>query len=167
MEWVVTFVGIVLWLLSCSVVSNSLLPHELQHTRLPYPSLSSGVCSNSCPLSWWCHQTISSSIAPFSSCLQPFPAAGSFPLSQFFPSCGQSTGTSASAQYFWWIFSLISFRIDWLDLFAVQGTLKSHLQHHSSKVLLACLVTNLYLLICLILQIEIMIIRLYNELKCL
>ena len=78
-------------------MSDSLWPHELQHTRLPCPSLSPRVCSNACPLSWWCHPTISSSVAPFSSCLQSFPASGSFPMSQFFASGGQSIGTSASA----------------------------------------------------------------------
>ena len=70
------------WLFSCSVVSDSLWPHGLQHTRLPCPSLSPGVCSNSCPLSQWCRPTISSSVAPhFSSWLQSFPASGSFPMS--------------------------------------------------------------------------------------
>ena len=83
---------------SCSVASDSLWPHELQHARLPSPSPTPGACSNSCPLSWWCHPTISSSvIIPFSSCLQSFPASGSFPMSQFFPSRGQSIGVSASA----------------------------------------------------------------------
>ena len=82
---------------SHSVVSNSLRPHGLQHTRLPCPSPTPGVYSNSCPLSWWCHPTISSSLVPFSSCLQSFPASGSFPMSQFFTSGGQSFGVSASA----------------------------------------------------------------------
>ena len=68
----------------------------LQHTRLPCPSLSSGVCSNSCPLSQWCHPTISSSVTPFSSCPQSFPALGSFTMSQLFASGGQSIGASAS-----------------------------------------------------------------------
>ena len=86
------------WLLfSCSVVSDSSWPHGLQHTRLPYPSLSPRVCSNSCPLSWWCHPTISSSITPFSSRPQSFPAPGSFPVSRLFTSGGQSIGASASA----------------------------------------------------------------------
>ena len=85
------------WSSCCSVVSDSLWPHELQQVRLPYPSLSLRVCSNSCPLSWWCHPTISSSVAPFSSCLQSFPASGSFAMSQFIASGGQSIGTSASA----------------------------------------------------------------------
>ena len=74
-----------------------LQPHGLQHTRLPCPSLSPKVCSNSCPLSQWCHPTISSSAALFSFCLQSFPASGSFPMSQLFASGGQSSGASASA----------------------------------------------------------------------
>ena len=65
-------------------------PHDLQHARLPCPSQSPGICSNSCPLSWWCHPTISSSEIPFSSCLQSFPASGSFLMSQLFTSGGQS-----------------------------------------------------------------------------
>ena len=69
----------------------------LQHARLSCPSLSPRVCSNSCPLSWWCHPTILSSVSPFSSCLQSFPASGSFPMSQFFVSGGQSIGASSSA----------------------------------------------------------------------
>ena len=82
---------------SHSVVSDSLRPHGLQHTRLPCPSLSPGVCSKSCPLHSWCHPNISSSVTPFSSCPQSFPASGSFPMSQFFTSGGQSIGVSASA----------------------------------------------------------------------
>ena len=78
-------------------MSDSLQPHGLQHTRLPYPSPSPSVCSNSCPLSQWCHQTISSSAVPFSPCPQPFPAFGSFPMSWFFISGGQSIRVSASA----------------------------------------------------------------------
>ena len=81
---------------SCSVVSDSLWPHGLQHTRLPCPSPTTGVYSNSCPLSRWCHPTISSSVIPFSACLQSFPASESFPMSQFFTSGGQSIGVSAS-----------------------------------------------------------------------
>ena len=82
---------------SCSVVSDSLWPHGLQHGRLPCPSPSPEVCSNSCPLSQWYHPTISSSVIPFSSCLQSFPASGSFLMSWFFTSGGQSIGASASA----------------------------------------------------------------------
>ena len=85
------------WWFSCSVMSNSLQPHELQHARSPCPSPFPGACSNSCPLSRWCHLTISSSVVPFSSCLQSFPASGSFPMSQLFASGGQSIGASASA----------------------------------------------------------------------
>ena len=77
-------------------MSDSLWPHGLQNTRLPCPSLSSGVCSNSCPLSRWCRPTISSSVVPFSSRLQSFPASGFFPKSQIFASGGHSIGASAS-----------------------------------------------------------------------
>ena len=80
-----------------SVVSDSLQPHGLLHARPPCPSPTPGACSNSCPSSQWCHPTISSSVVPFSSCLQSFPAPGSFPVSQFFTSGGQSIGASASA----------------------------------------------------------------------
>ena len=79
-----------------SVMSDSLQPHELQHTRVPCPSSTSRVYPNSCTLSKWCHPTISSSVVPFSSCLQSFPASGSFQMSHFFTSCGQSIGVSAS-----------------------------------------------------------------------
>ena len=82
---------------SCSVVSNSLRPRELQHARSPCPSPTPRVYSNSRPSSQWSHPTISSSIVPFSSCLQSFPASGSFPISQLFKSGGQSIGVSASA----------------------------------------------------------------------
>ena len=82
---------------SCSVMPDSLRSHGPQHARLPCPSQSPGACSNSCPLCWWCHPTISSSVIPFSSCLQSFPASGSFPMSQFFASGGQRIGVSASA----------------------------------------------------------------------
>ena len=82
---------------SRSVVSDSLWPHGLQHARLPCPSPTPGACSNSYPSSWWCHPAIPSSVIPFSSCLQSFPASGSFPVSQFFTSGGQSIGVSASA----------------------------------------------------------------------
>jgi len=77
-------------------MSYSLWPHGLQHARLPCPSLSPEVCSNSYPLSWWCHPTISSSVTPFSSCPQSFSAAGSFLRNQLFTSGGQSTGASVS-----------------------------------------------------------------------
>ena len=106
----------------------------LPHAGLPYPSSTPGAYSNSCPSSWWCHPAISSSVIPFSSCLQSFPASGSFPMSQFFTSGGQSIGVSALASVLPMNSQgLISFRIDWLDLLAVQGTLKNLLQHASSK----------------------------------
>jgi len=82
---------------SHSVVSDSLWSHGLQHYRLPCPSPTPGACSNSCPLSRWCHWTISSSVVPFSSCLQSFLASGFFLMSQFFPLSGRSTGVLASA----------------------------------------------------------------------
>ena len=84
---------------SCSVVSDSLRPHESQHARPPCPSPTPGIYSNSCPLSQWCHPTISSSFIPFS-CLQSFPASGAFPMSQFFTLGSQSIGVSASASLF-------------------------------------------------------------------
>ena len=115
-------------------MSNSLWPQGLQHASLPCPSPTPGVYSNSCPLSWWCHPTISSSVILFPSRLQSLPASESFQMSQFFASGDQSIGVSTSNispsnEYS----GLISFRIDWLDLLTVQGTLKSLLQHHSSK----------------------------------
>ena len=82
---------------SRSIMSNSLQLHGLQHARLPCPSPTPGAFSNSCPLGQWCHPTISSSVIPFSSCLQSFPSSGSLPMSQFFTSGSQSIGVSASA----------------------------------------------------------------------
>ena len=107
-------------------MSNSLWPHGLQHARPPCPSPTPGACSNSCLLSQWCHPTISSSVIPFSSCLQSFPASGSFQVSQFFsirwPKYWSfSFSISSSHEYT----GLISFRIDWLDLLEVQETFKS------------------------------------------
>ena len=84
-------------LFSQSVVSDSLQPHGLQHTRPPCPSSTLGACSKSCPLSQRCHPTILSSVIPFSSCLPSFPASGSFPMNQLFASGGQSIEVSASA----------------------------------------------------------------------
>ena len=101
---------------SHSVVSDSLQLHGLQHARLSCPSLSPGVCSNSCPLSRWCHPTISSSVVPFSSCLLYFPASGSFPMCRPFASGGQSIRASASALVLpmntqgWFPLWLIAFR---------------------------------------------------------
>ena len=104
------------------------------HSRLPCPSPPPRAYSNSCPPSQWCHPTISSIVSPFSSCLHSFPASGSFLVSQFFASGGQSIKSFSfsirpSNEYS----GLIPFRMDWLDLLAVQGSLKSLLQHCSSK----------------------------------
>ena len=134
----------------------------LEWVAIPFSTPSPRACSNSCPLSRWCHPTVSFSVVPFSSCLQSIPASGSFLMSQWcyliisssatlFSFCLQSFPASGSFpigrlsrqvakvldlqlqyQSFQWIFRLISFRIDWLDL-AIQGTLKSLLQHHNSK----------------------------------
>ena len=118
-----------------SVVSDSLWPHELQHARTPCPSPTPKANPNPCPLSRWCRSTISSSVVPFSSCPQSFPTSGFFQTSQLYSSGSQSIGVSASTsdlpmnEYS----GLISFRMDWLDLLAIQGTLKSLFQHHSSK----------------------------------
>ena len=116
-------------------MSNSLWPHRLQHVRLPCPSLSPGAGSSSWPSSWWCHPTISCPVVPFSSCLQSFPASGSFsnesaPHNRWPKYCSFSFSISPSSEYS----GLISFRIDWFDRLSVQSTLKSILQHHSSKV---------------------------------
>ena len=114
-------------------MSAALQPYGLQQARLPCPSLSAGVCSNSCPLSRWCCLTISTSASPFSFCLQSFPASESFPLLTLRIRWPQywsfSFSISPSREYS----GLISLRIDWFDLLAVQGILKSLLQHHSSK----------------------------------
>ena len=115
---------------SRSVMSNSSQPHGLQHSRFPCPSPTPGAYSNSCPLSWWCHLTISSSVVLFSSRLQSFPASGSFP--------SESVLHIRWPKY--WSFSfinslsndyskLISFRINWFDLLALQGTFRRLLQH--------------------------------------
>ena len=112
-------------------MSDSLWPHGLQHARLPCPSPTLEAYSNSCPLQRWCHLTISSSVISFSSCLQSFPASGSFPISQFFASGAQVLEFQLHHQSFQEYSGLISFRIDWLDLLAVQGALKSLLQHRS------------------------------------
>ena len=119
---------------SLSVVSDSLWPHGLQHARPPCPSPTPRVHPNPYPLSRWWHSNISSSVVPFSSCLQSFPASGSFSnesaLRIRWPKYWSfSFNISPSKEYS----GLISFRIDWLDLLAVQGTLKSLLQHYSSK----------------------------------
>ena len=119
---------------SRSVMSNSLRLHGLQHARLPWPSTTPGDYSNSCPLSRWCHPTISSSVVPFSFCFQSFPASGSFQMSQFFASGGQSIGVSAST-------SVLPMNtqdwspLGWTGWISLQskGLFKSLLQHHSSK----------------------------------
>ena len=116
---------------SCSVVSDSSRPYRLLQARLPCPLTTAGACSNSCPLSRWCHPTISSSIVLFSSCLQSFPSSGSFPMSQFFVSGDQSTGSSAST-------SVLPMNLqDWFPL-RLNGLIswqskgvKSLLEHHS------------------------------------
>ena len=109
-------------LFSRSVMSNSLWPDGLQHAKLPYPAPSPSACSNSYPLSQWCHPTTSSSVIPFSSCLQSFSASGSFLMNQLFTSGGQIIGASTSASVLpMQIKGLIYFRIDWFDLFVVQG----------------------------------------------
>ena len=118
---------------SHSVMSNSLRPLGLQHARPPCPSPTPGVHPNPCPLSRWCHPAISSSVVPFSSRPQSFPAWGFFPelvLHIRWPNYWSfSFSISPSNDYS----GLISFKIDWLNLLAVQRTLKSFLQHHSSK----------------------------------
>ena len=123
---------------SLSVMSDSLPPHGLQHARLLCPSPTPRAYSNSCPLSQWCHPTITSSVVPLALCLQSFPASGSFQMNLKFEILHIKKSK-------YWSFSLsispcneysglISFRMDWLDLLAVQGTLKSLHQHHSSKI---------------------------------
>ena len=115
---------------SVAVMSESLWSHGLQHTRLPCPSPTPGACSNSCPLSQWCHPTSSSSVSPFSSCLPYFPASGneSVLLIRWPKYWSFSFSISPSKEYS----ALTSFRIDWFGLLAAQGTLKG-LQHHNSK----------------------------------
>ena len=131
-DWVTLINGIFLFtILKCSsvqfsrsVVSNSLQPHGLQHARILYPSPTPRAYSNSCPSSRWCHPAISSSVIPFSSRLQSFPASGSFQRSQFFASgrCPKYWSFSFNISPFNEYSGLISFRTDWLDLLAVQGT---------------------------------------------
>ena len=117
---------------SHSVMSDSWQPHGLQHTRPPCPSPNPSAFSNSCPSRQWCHPTISSSFVPFCSCLQSFPASESFPNESVFH-IRWPKYWSFSISPFNEYSGLISFRMDWLDLLAVQGTLESLLQHHSSK----------------------------------
>ena len=119
---------------SCSVVLDSLQPQGPQHARPPYPSPTPGGCSNSCPLSQWCHPAISSPVVPFSSCLQSFRIRVFSSESVFcirWPKYWRfSFSISPSSEHS----GLISFRMDWFDLLAVQGILKGLLQHHSWKV---------------------------------
>ena len=120
--------------LKMSVTSDSLWPHGLQHTRLPCPSPTPGAYSTSCPSSWWCHPTISSTVIPFSFCLQCFLSSGSFSnesvlhirWSKYWNFC---FSISTSNEYS----GLISFRVNWLDHYLVQEALQSLLPHHSSK----------------------------------
>ena len=107
----------------------------MHHARLPCPSHSTRVCSNSCPLSWRCHPTISFSIICFCSCPQCFSALRSFPMSLFFASGDQVLEIQLHHQSFQYS-GFITFRIDWCDTFPVQVTLKSFLQNHSSKTLI-------------------------------
>ena len=118
-----------------SVMSNSLWPHGLQHSRLTCPSISPWVSSNSYMLSQWCHLTISSSVASCSTCPQSFPESGFFLMSWFFSQVAEVLDLQLQHQLqsFQWIFRVDFFRIDWYNLFAVQGTVKSLLQHYSSK----------------------------------
>ena len=118
---------------SRSVVSDFLWPHEPQHARPRCPLPIPGVYSNSCPLSWWCHLTISSSVVPFSSCPQSLPASGISNESTLCMRWPKDWSFSFSISPFSEHPGLISFRMDWLDLLAAQGTLKSLLQHHRSK----------------------------------
>ena len=118
---------------SCSVMSDSLQPHGLQHARLPCPSPNPRACSNSCPSSWWCYPTILSSVVPFSSCLQSSQHQGLFKWVISLHQVAKVLEFQLQHQSFQWIFRTDFFRIDWFDLLAIQGTLRSLLQHHSSK----------------------------------
>ena len=123
---------------------NSLGPCGLQYTRFPCPSPSPGVCSNSCPLSWWCHSTSGSSVLCFSSSLQSFLAWGSFLMSCLFAAGYQSIGASASASVLPMNIQDWFLRMDWFDLLAVQRALKSLLQHHNSKHQFFCTQPSLW-----------------------
>ena len=117
-------------------MSDSLQPHEPQHARPPSPSPNPRVHPNPCPLSRWCHLTIPSSVVPFSSCPQSFPASGSFQMSKLLAWGGQSIGSFSFNISPYNEHPGLIFRMDWLDFLAVQGTLKSLLHHHSSKALI-------------------------------
>ena len=117
-----------------AAMSDSLRPHGQQRCRPPRPLPSPGVCSISCPLSWWCYPNILSSFVPFFFFLQSFPASGSFPMSQLYTSGEQNIGASASASVFPMnIQGWVSLGLTGFDFLAVQGTVKSLLQHHNSK----------------------------------
>ena len=118
-------------------MSDSLWPHGLQHTRLPCPSPTLRACSNSCPSSQWCYRTISSSVAPLSSCPQSFPASGLFQWVSSSHQVAKVLELQHQHQFFQWIFR-VYFRIDLFDFFAGQGTLKSLLQHNNSKASILC-----------------------------
>ena len=119
---------------SCSVMSDSLQRHELQHARPPCPSPTPGVHPNPCPLSQWCHPAISCSVGPFSSCPQSFPASGSFEMSQLFASDGQSIGVSASKSLL--PMNTQDWSLGWTGWISLQFKKLSSLQHHSSKALI-------------------------------
>ena len=134
---------------SRSVVSDSLWPHEPQHTRPPCPSPTPRVHPNPCPLSWWCHPTISSSVVPFSSCPQSFPASGSFPMHPLFTSGGQSIGVSASTSvlpilfYFNSFFSLFHDVVSFCFI-SRPFVLPSSLRDSTYRIIfLVCLLTSL------------------------
>ena len=124
---------------SGSVMSGSLRPQGLQHARFLCPPPTSAAWSNSCPSNRWCHPAISYSVVPFSSCLQSCPASGSFLTRQLFAAGGRSIGFSFSISSSNEYSGLISFRMDWLDLLTVPGTLKSLLQNNSSKASISAL----------------------------
>ena len=150
-----------LLLFSRSVVSDSLWPHGLQHARPPCPSPTPRACWNSCPLSQWCHPTISSSVIRFSSCLQSFPVSGSFPVSQLFASGGQSIGASVSASVLpmniqdWFPISIITLNVNGLntpmkkDRLARQvKTCAFALQLTTSSCLVSQIACNYFTLLC-------------------
>ena len=130
---------------SRSVVSDSLWPYELQHARPPCPSPTPEVHPNSCPLSRWHYPSISSSVVPFFSCLQSFPASEAFQISHLcirWPKYWSFSFNIRPSN----VYSLLtSFRMDWIDLLAVQGTLKGLLQHQSSKASVIKLISSLLL----------------------
>jgi len=118
---------------SHSVMFDSFRPHALQHARPPCPSPTPGAYPNSCPLSQWCHPTISSSVIPFSSRLQFFATSGSFPSVSSSHQVANVLELQLQYQSIQWIFTFDFFRIDWFDLLTVQGTLRTLLQYHSLK----------------------------------